>query len=56
MTRHLLSPEHKPHEAEIKFLRSTFGGEQLSAEMLDLLARLIFDDYELFPGPGRSGI
>lgn len=41
----------KEHDAELSFLRATPGGRDLSAEMLELLTLLIFDDYELFPTP-----
>jgi hypothetical protein len=33
----------------IAFVRSTPGGRELSQEMAELLALVIFDDYELFP-------
>lgn len=32
-------------------LRATPGGDQLSAEMLLILALIFFDGYQLFPGP-----
>jgi hypothetical protein len=36
---------------EIAELRATPGGRELSAEMLLILALVVFDNYELFPPP-----
>jgi hypothetical protein len=36
---------------DIAFLRATAGGRELSPEMLMLLALVVYDGYELFPGP-----
>jgi hypothetical protein len=36
---------------EIAELRATPGGRELSAEMVLILALVVYDGYELFPGP-----
>jgi len=50
---HAKNDEHAEHIG-CYFLRMTPGAQNLSPEMLDILARLIYDDYELFPSQKKS--
>jgi hypothetical protein len=38
---------------DIALLRATPGGQDISSETLLILARVTFEDYELFPGPEK---
>jgi hypothetical protein len=39
---------------EMELIRRTAGGNELSREMTELLALVVFDDYELFPARDHS--
>lgn len=38
---------------EMELIRRTEGGDELSREMTELLALVVFDEYELFPATSR---
>ena len=40
---------------EMELIRRTPGGDELSREMTELLALVVFDEYELFPSCSKEG-